>query len=177
MARIAVGRLPRLAGFLGAMALVATHAPFPEALRAQVTEGVPVAGPEDATPGWLDDFRVRRDSGLTHSLGTFFEMDDLTAVTTNNTYDLLRRMRGVTVTPVSNRFIPYFVHRPGSGRLGPGMLVMINGAPIGLTSELNLDNLIGVPMIRAIEIYGRGGWVPHEFKHFRGGDGIIIFWT
>ena len=146
-------------------------------------ESITVAADEFRNPK-LDGFSRRRRAGWgSHITREEFEEFAPMAVT-----DVLRRMPDVRIKPNPNYGAgdsrrnliesPRFAGRIVGGN-ECGMLYFLDGVPMGSTEDpaFDLDRLIIVEHIEAIEVYAGPSQTPPELSHPGAACGVIAFWT
>ena len=162
------GEFTLAAGETRIVALPATPLPA-VALDTVVVEGLRV-------PARLQGFYQRRAAGL----GEFVTRDEINALNALKTTDILYGTEGVSVVRfgagvrVASRQDPTACART-DGPSGP--LVFLDGFFLGTGMQLDLDALLGVHTIDAVEIYSGAAEVPPEFGRSGAECGVVGLWT
>jgi len=140
---------------------------------------VDVAG--EPVPARLADFYRRRADGG----GSFITRAQFEQTTPTRVTDVLRRMTGLTILAnpdfgMNGDMREYLVL---NGRLGLFQArlcqvhVYLDGAYMGNTLTLNLDDFVDVDRIEAVETYNGGANMPVQFNRAGSECGVIALWT
>ena len=139
-------------------------------------------------PFYLRRFEARRATGFGH----FVTRDEFEKWNPTQTTDVLRRTPGLAVVPNLNYGWPLpppgmgldtrrFVIRTGrsAGRIQGScpLLFFLDGIRIGNSVSEDIDKLISIEQIIAIEVYRGPSETPAEFSTFGSECGVIVFWT
>lgn len=96
------------------------------------------------------------------------------------TTDILRRMRGLRVTPGLGNLEWFITTNRGGGRSGTGTcypLVYMDRQYMGTTGQVNIDQIIPLVNIEALEVYVSTAGLPLEFNRPGAVCGVLHFWT
>jgi len=131
----------------------------------------------------LRGFQQRRADGF----GNFLTRDEFEEWHPRAVTDVLRRMHSVKVRPNTasgrgrNRdYRRYIVEssRPTGGLGGAcSMLFFVDGIYIGNGSDTDIDLLLPVGDVDAIEVYSGAAQMPARFNRTGSACGVILFWT
>ncbi|MCH8935640.1 MAG: carboxypeptidase regulatory-like domain-containing protein [Gemmatimonadetes bacterium] len=139
-------------------------------------------------PFYLRPFEARRATGRGH----FVTREEFEKWNPTETTDVLRRTPGLRVSPNLNYGWPLpppglgldtrrFVIRSGrsAGRIQGScpLLFFLDGMRIGNSVSEDIDMLISIEQIIAIEVYRGPSETPAEFSTFGSECGVIVFWT
>ena len=134
-----------------------------------------------AVPYRLLGFYDRRAKGF----GDFITREEFERYYPTRVTDVLRRMMGLTVAPN-----PYYQTRGDTReylvlntRLSTveaqscAALVFIDGAYVGNTGTVNLDEILNVEFVEAVETYNGAGNTPIEFSRTGSECGVVSVWS
>lgn len=146
--------------------------PLPPAeLDTVVVEGQPV-------PRRLSGFHQRRASGL----GEFITREQIEASNPRVLTDVLRRTSGVEVVRfdggarIASRRDPTLCGgMRGAALVGP--LMFLDGTFLGNGMEADMDALLSIQTIEAVEVYSGATTVPPEFNRSGAECGVVALWT
>lgn len=135
-----------------------------------VLDTVRVRGEGGARRWGLQEFEVRRRSGTGYYL-------DEAAITARNAFftaDLVRMIPGVTVAPA--RRSGYLVlMRGGSNMQNCVPAFFVDGVQVH-SDDGNLDAIVSVQLIQAMEVYTRISTIPLQYQAMNG-CGTVVIWT
>jgi hypothetical protein len=139
---------------------------------------VTVAAPAPERRRDLTEFLRRRET----TQGSFITREEFERTgNVQRTTDVLQRMRGVNVRPGYGWLEWLVTTRRGTSRGSSGAqcfpLVFMDGSYVGTTANLNVDQLIPVAGIEAIEVHAGAASIPPEFNRLGSTCGVIAFWT
>lgn len=128
----------------------------------------------------LRGFEERRARGS----GMFFTRDDITRMQPRLFTDVLRRVPGIQILPVTGAFgTGYVVQLARStgvmgGRACP-VLFYVNGSPFPITGDLAINHFITPDDVVGIEVYAAISRVPAQFGSgmHNARCGVIAIWT
>lgn len=162
----------------------------PIALEPQATElpGVTVEGA--AVHPWLRDFERRSQSGF----GDFITRDEFMRWNPSRPTEILRHTTGMRIRPNPNygrgddsrRVLVESSRTPSRGlleKLGSGgecpALFFLDGIYIGsgAKGDTQMDDIVSVHTIEAIEVYSGGAQAPAEFNRSGSECGVVVIWT
>ena len=126
----------------------------------------------------LDDFERRRRE----SNGDFITREEFERSGPRMTTDLLRRMRGVRITPnVQFQEVgpPLLISMSRSFRRSEECppLFFLDGQYLGNAFNTDVNSVVPVEIIEAIEVYGATAGLPQELNRRGSSCGVIAFWT
>lgn len=162
------------------------YAPLREAVDLIGGEGVTRDVQLAKAPLLLDTVRVRGEGGARRwglqefearrRTGTGYYLDEA-AITARNAFftaDLVRTIPGVTVAP--GRRSGYLVlMRGGSNMQNCVPAFYVDGVQV-YSEDGNLDDIVSVPLIQAMEVYTRISSIPLQFQAMNG-CGTVVIWT
>jgi hypothetical protein len=130
----------------------------------------------------LRPFTLRREEGF----GSFLTQEEFESWNPRETTDVLRRMRGVRVRPnpsygvrgdtqryliESSRMVDRIQGAPCP------VVYFMNGLYYGNSSDFDIDVMLAVTNIAAIEVYSGASQIPPVYNRPGAGCGVIAFWT
>jgi len=178
--QVAVSSSLDLAAGLTLVMNVEVRALTPTMLDTIVVVGAPV-------PYRLLDFHDRRAKGF----GEFITRQEFEPLYPNQVTDVLRRMRGLRVraNPNYGRMNPFtgFLDTREylivSNRIPEiqvtvcAALIFVDGAYVGNTGTVDVDDVLDVEFIDAIEAYSGAGNLPAQFNREGSDCGVIVAWS
>jgi hypothetical protein len=126
----------------------------------------------------LDDFERRRRE----SSGDFITREEFESARHRQTTDLLRRMRGIRIR-ANVRFQevgpPLQISMTRSFRRSEDCppLFFLDGQLLGNAFNTDVNTVVPVEIIEAIEVYSATAGLPQEFNRRGSSCGVIAFWT
>ncbi len=130
----------------------------------------------------LRPFTLRREEGF----GSFLTQEEFASWNPRETTDVLRRMRGVRVRPNpsygvrgdTRRFLVESTRTVARIQGGACPIVyFMNGLYYGNASDFDIDVMLAVTNIAAIEVYSGASQIPPVYNRPGAGCGVIAFWT
>jgi hypothetical protein len=171
---------PQISIVLGAGALMLTRAPT-ELTPLEVTASAPTRRP-------LTDFTRRRQENV----GMFITKDEFMQQGNPQTStDVLRRMGGIKVLPNAGydgsldhpRFNIVMTRLAGPRTFGNSHLdlcaplAFLDGHYLGTTNAIDVDRVINLEHVQAVEAYASVASMPIEFRRPGSECGVVAFWT
>lgn len=131
-------------------------------------------------PPQLRGFYDRRARGYGH----FFTREDVDRMQAGQFTDVLRRVPGTRIEPVSGPFGTSYVVRMGratgiAGARDCSVLYYINGAPFVVALDVGINTYVRPQDIAAIEVYSGAASIPAQFTSTPNNSrcGVVVIWT
>jgi hypothetical protein len=176
----------RLGGYTSVMMAVAvgprdtTRVNVALALAAVSLAPIEVAAKPDARLPAMRGFEERR----ARAQGHFLTRDEIRAMQARRFTDLLRRIPGVQMQPVSGPYEQGEAVRMSrtigvTGARPCPVLYYMNGTPFPVTGDIPIDHYIAPDEVAAIEVYNGMSQIPSEFNSasHNARCGVIVIWT
>jgi hypothetical protein len=173
---VAVQLQPNIFLVLGAESLLLTKAP---------TELTPIEITTDApNRGRLGEFAERREDNV----GMFITREEFVERGNPQTpTDVLQRMGGIKIIPnpaASPRFLIVITRTASRGAFGGtpqgtacAPIAFLDGHYLGRTNEVDVDAVINMEHLQAVEAYASTASMPMEFNRPGATCGVVAFWT
>lgn len=127
----------------------------------------------------LQGFYRRRAQGFGH----FLTREQIDGMQARLVTDVMRRVPGVQILPVSGRMGTDYVAQMGraalsSGRICP-VLYYVNGIPFSTDPDAGINTFVRADDIAAMEVYSGVSQIPPEFNSSLHGSrcGVVVIWT
>ena len=135
---------------------------------------------EPALPPELQGFEDRRARGSGH----FFGRQEIARMQPRLFTDVLRRVPGVQIQPVTGPFGTSYMVQMGrntgvAGSRPCPVLYYVNGVPFPVTDDVAINHFIAPDEVAAIEVYSGISRVPPQFNSslHNARCGVIVIWT
>lgn len=133
-------------------------------------EALEISESPTLTPA-LRGFEERRARGP----GTFFTREDILRMQARQFTDILRRVPGLQVRPVSGSFGNVSVQTRGSGCQ---VLFYMNGTAFAIPADFPINQYVSPDEVVAVEVYSGSSEIPAQFNSSRHSRcGVIVIWT
>ncbi len=133
-------------------------------------EALEIAAASAPTPA-LRGFEERMSRGP----GTFFTREDILRMQARQFTDVLRRVPGLQVRPVSGAYGNVSVQTRGSGCQ---VAFFVNGTAFPIPVDLPINEFISPEEVFGIEVYSGSSEVPAQFNSsVKGRCGVVVVWT
>jgi hypothetical protein len=122
-------------------------------------------------------------SRMERGQGFYFTADDIARMQARQFTDVLRRVPGLRMQPMSGPFGTSYMVQMGrtTGAAGASscpVLFFLNGMPFAVASDIGIDTFVRPDEIAGIEVYSRSA-TPSQFSatHVNARCGVIVIWT